>query len=798
MANDAMTKENLLAAAARAEAAGDAAAAESLRSYASSLPDQKPEMTPENLAIAADRAEAAGDTESARLLREQASSAAPPKPTTNPYLEGARIYEEQGMTAEAEFLRQAGNRALETGQTDFPSAIPITPSEWRQFAEQNGGKPMEMDWGSLPIGADPARDAQVGEDELGRPMYRAANGATYTVNGSLSVPTEARPVSEMGAGDLGSGIGGMIKGIGQSLFRGLTAPRRALTSEGVTNSDVLDAAGAMTLTAAAPRGLTPSGAAAGVVDDAARASGAADDAAKAATETLSAAEIDRIIRSAAAGNQAARAKLAELADVDPTAAAAAERLGMDLPVDVLANNSRVQEVAGATRAQIGSEASAMWTGTVKSAMDAADEAMSRFNAGDVSMTSEGVRSALTTARDAMKTQADRAWGEVDAAMPRNTPIAPENVVKVINEEIANLGGRMDLLPPPIRDLLKLATGESGNVTLHALKSEKSAIGEAIGGRQTTYSNANDALLRRIYSAISEDELMNARTLGGAELAGKVQSAISATDELYRLRRNVDALFGKDEMGSIATGLRTAVTRTARGDTGPLTRMLENVPPEMRGETVLSGINAASRSMRATEPGFGFAEFAKTYGGIKGNEASARLVQNAIGPEATQVLDDLWDISRRITTARQMVPTTGRANQILEGATAENFVERFLGSEAGRRATGAASAGLGAAVAGPVGAAGAAGGASWLAGMRPDRVAATGRLFADEGFKRLTLEIAQGQPAPSTIARVANSTPFIEWAEVSNIADPKIWLQRSLFPAANSNEPQSYQSLYGRY
>ena len=60
------------------------------------------------------------------------------------------------------------------------------------------------------------------------------------------------------------------------------------------------------------------------------------------------------------GASKARAQLAEMAKTNSEAKAAADRLGLELPVDVLSDNSQLKEVVGLTRAQIGSEAKQVW------------------------------------------------------------------------------------------------------------------------------------------------------------------------------------------------------------------------------------------------------------------------------------------------------------------------------------------------------------------------------------------------------------------------------------------------------
>ena len=68
------------------------------------------------------------------------------------------------------------------------------------------------------------------------------------------------------------------------------------------------------------------------------------------------------------GSTAAKAQLVDLAQVNPEARAAAERLGIDVPFDVLSDNPQVRSAVGLTRALVAGEAEAAWENTVRQAI----------------------------------------------------------------------------------------------------------------------------------------------------------------------------------------------------------------------------------------------------------------------------------------------------------------------------------------------------------------------------------------------------------------------------------------------
>jgi hypothetical protein len=139
----------------------------------------------------------------------------------------------------------------------------------------------------------------------------------------------------------------------------------------------------------------------------------------AALPELSAEQIGTIVRGASAGNKKAINDLIEAARINPEAVAAAERLGIDLPPDVLADSQLIREAAGLTRSIAGTEASAAWRETLVRASEAADEAILALGGSpDLASVSEGVRINLTGTHATLKKQASDLYNGVDEVMPK--------------------------------------------------------------------------------------------------------------------------------------------------------------------------------------------------------------------------------------------------------------------------------------------------------------------------------------------------------------------------------------------
>ena len=543
----------------------------------------------------------------------------------------------------------------------------------------------------------------------------------------------------------------------------------------------LPAPSAVRPTAAAPASIPPAAAAA--PEMAPPRMEAPEAAPRAAVTPDEDARIGELIRRGAGfgvGARRAREELARLSQANPEAAAAAERLGIDLPVDVLTDSRQIREAVGATRSIAGSEASAAWRDDLLRVTERADEAIQELaGATDLSTVSDRVLTRLNTTRDNLFKRADSLYTSVDEAVPRNTMIEPNNVVRALNEVIGELGGPEGMTAAESR-LFGLVTGDQP-ITYRRLMREKTQIGRAIRRGDGPYADVDQADLSRLYAALSEDQLANVSRVGGEDLRANLELA----NNLYSQGKNVDteivSAFGKDRQGSIASKLRSSISAAKRGDASGLQRIINVIPEDLRGEAVASAIREVASSTQAGERGFGFSQFTDFYSSLRRNPQAYRQVAKALGPEADKVMRDLYEVSKRVTDARANVISTGRANQpLIEAMRAEGLLGRFMGSTAGRRAVQAGTTGAGGVAAGPIGAMVGDAFGDMLARARPDRLQRASALFRSDDFKALMDEVAtQPEPSARTINRVANSRPYRNWAETMGIEDPRNWLQAAI-------------------
>lgn len=513
------------------------------------------------------------------------------------------------------------------------------------------------------------------------------------------------------------------------------------------------------------------------------------------------ARIGELIRRGAGfgiGARRAREELARLSQANPEARAAAERLGIELPVDVLADQRQIREAIGMTRSIAGSEARTAWLDDLTRITDEADTAIRELaGATDLSTVSTRVLNRLTGTHSELRARAIEIYDAVDAVVPRSTRFQPDNIVRALNQSIEELGGEAGMSAAE-RRLFGMVTDPDQPVTYGRLMREKDQIRRALDGdiRDNPYGSVDQTTLRRMYNALTDDQLANVERVGGTELRDNLVLANQLWRQQGELGTQIVSAFGRDMQGSIANRLRTAVTDVAKGDVAGLNRALELIPEDLRREAVLSAIREAASSTQGGVRGFGFSQFTDFYSRLRRNPEAYRLVARTIGSDADSVLRDLYEISRRVTDARANVISTGRANQpLLAAMRGEGLMSNFLNTTAGRRAVQAGTTGAGGMVGGLPGAMLGDALGDALARVQPDRLQRASQLFRSDDFKALVEQVAtQETVPPAVVNRVANSRDFRRWAETVGIEDPRNWLQGAILAASADQgaEPEAEQ------
>lgn len=512
-------------------------------------------------------------------------------------------------------------------------------------------------------------------------------------------------------------------------------------------------------------------------------------AATAKEEAQAFSELGNLIRKAGGhgvGSASAKAKLADLANVNAEAKAAAERLDLDLPFDVFADNPQVRAAVGLTRSLAGSEPEAAWMTTIRNATEQADNVLQRFDAQFIEGTpstglvSQKILDSLTATRKTLDEGASAIYDRVDNFIPKDTIVSLDNLDRTLNEIAQEVGEsglssaekRLMALIKADKDEAVEKAAEEIEVTYGRLIREKNLIGKAIGNQKSPYENMDSASLKRLYAALAQDQLDNVGAIGGEELRKQLRAANFLTAQKKALEKRIVSAFGADFDGSVSNLMKNAIKSASGGDVTAFNKLLKVVPPELHKETIATALAAASSTAR----GFGFAQFTKLYQGLRANPKVYKKIVDALGKDSDQTLRDLYQISKRVTDARALVLTTGKANQALvDSMMAEGIVGKIMSNAWAQRAVGAMAG-----MAGPAGGAIAPDIVKFMSG-RKDTVKAAGQLFTSPDFQKIAMDAAKtGEVAQDAVNRVASGKIFAKYWKASgmkggSIDDKKAWL-----------------------
>lgn len=483
------------------------------------------------------------------------------------------------------------------------------------------------------------------------------------------------------------------------------------------------------------------------------------------------------------GASKARAQLAEIAKTNPEAKAAADRLGVELPVDVLSDNAQLKEVTGLTRAQIGSEAKQAWNETVSAASERAHAAMDELDAvTDISQVSADVFDRLDKAQMGLGRQASALRQEVTDAVDVRGRVDAAGIKGWLEGRIADLGGGKEgiaNLSPEEKRLWGIVS--KGQPTYALINEQRDLIGQALEKGTGPWSNTNMKRLKDIYGALADDQINFIETSAGKEIADKQRAANTLFKQMYEGREQMERIFTKNLSGSLAPLMQRAITQGTKGNAQTLNTLVKIIPEDMRGKVLTSALFKAAK---ATDETFSFTNFANIYRDLRANGAVYKEFAKAVGPEGDKLLTDLYAISRRLSDADKAISRTGASTQ-LQLLNSERLLSRILmasGGAAGAGLIGSMLGGPGAAIVG-----------AGLAAAAPEIAQRVGKtnaqklhnLMSSTEFRDLATSAATGDALDRNINRVAGSSAFRDFAKTIGLElkQGRNWLRSAVTAGA---------------
>jgi hypothetical protein len=310
----------------------------------------------------------------------------------------------------------------------------------------------------------------------------------------------------------------------------------------------------------------------------------------------------------------------------------------------------------------------------------------------------------------------------------------------------------------------------GDITYGRLKREKDLMRQAKEGKESPYGSMQESALKRLYSALQEDQLEIVGNIAGPDVRQNLRVANQTYAKGIAIGKRIVTAFGKEGDGSIANLMLSAIKSASKGDSAKFTKLIKVVPPELQKEVVATALAGVARaSSGRVKGGFGFNQFADLYRGLRANTPVYKVVAEALGKDADALLRDLYSVANRVATAQALVLTTGKANQALvQAMTAEGLVAKVMQNTVSRAAAHAAAAS-----AGPIGGAAMSMVLDKLGTGNKDALKAAGALFNSEEFKALAVAAAtKPEVPPALVRRVAVSPAFKKFVANSTVPMPR--------------------------
>lgn len=523
----------------------------------------------------------------------------------------------------------------------------------------------------------------------------AANPATQAVAGGMGAASgqvaaemgASRPV-QVAASLLGGGLGGMGAGALEQRLVGGAVP--------ALNGAVPAAAATRPLAArevetAAPSAVTP---------EAATVASVADEAMKPAAQTIADApspeaiaslkDVGALLKRIEKGGpegEVAKARLVEVAQINPQAKQAADALGVELPVDVFSDNPQIRQLAGLTRSKIGTMESAQWDASVQAALKRADDVLEQFDARFIEgapaagRVSERVFQAQEGTRVDLRRQAQKLYDDVTSKVGLSTPVSMPNTEAYLSKV------RSDLLNNPRRlrgkedELIKMVEdAQAGKISYAALVREKTDLGAAFRRKETTYGGFDEAELKALEVALAKDQAQNVAAIAGPDAARDLRAANMLWTKERALGKRLVAAFGKELDGSIGPLLSESIGDAAKGGTKAFAKVLKTTPDDLRKEAVATAIASRYRSRSGDGNVFDFAKYRAEYPGLRANPEVYSQVVRELGPGSEETLRNLYVVSKYLTNARGAIKGTGASLQrVAEGFAPDTLATRIFGA-----------------------------------------------------------------------------------------------------------------------
>ena len=508
--------------------------------------------------------------------------------------------------------------------------------------------------------------------------------------------------------------------------------------------------------------------------------------------------VGETLAKAARGDATAAANFAAQAAPDPTALAAANRLGMTdlIDPDQLTRNEGVQRVVQAAKA-----ADPVAQRAEREAVDAmgvrAKQVLADLAGGeDGSALNANVRAGLEKQIQDSRIQYKELYAKQDALTPRDIPAPAPATLALASKEAAEISGRRAKeVPKGLRALISKLTPVDGvEPTRAMLELQRKELGRGIKNKGP-FKDLEPGIAKKLFESIDGDlqEVAKAYNVGDERLAAV--EAFKAHQAFKADAVTVLASKAGDELaGSILPGLADSTKALSGGRPDDFVKIIMAAPKELRTQVADTAmVSALVKNGKAEIP-----QYLAWFEGLNRNKESMAAFNKYVRPETREALRDVYDALRPVINVTSRGARGVRAQEVLPvaGGGAARFAKQVLGVSAGFAADAAAQkAGLPV----PPGAAGILS-AFLMSKLSVEKVPVVDATlaFLKSGAGRAAFTAADRSAPVSRgfIANLAASAPYRRFAEAAGMRPSTAvgWLEEAI-TGAGSARASSEQGGY---
>lgn len=338
-------------------------------------------------------------------------------------------------------------------------------------------------------------------------------------------------------------------------------------------------------------------------------------------------------------------------------AAAASRIGVDLPRAVTSDSSAVQQ-AGKILTNVplgGTPLRKASNKAIEQIGKAADRVQEGYGGGNVANAGAAARQGISDY--ATKTLAGRvktAYDDVDSLVTQNVTTPLSSTAKIATD-ISARRSNANLPESSAVGVVKKALENKDGLNYQGIKDLRTTVGEMLDTPDLTSNGFSQAELRRIYGGLTDD-LKSAVSRAGGENASKAfEAANQLAAKTSREREALNKVLGRDASDErLFDRITSMAGSNARADRVSLARVRNAVSGETWND-LASGV--ISRLGRDADGNFSPDRFISGYGKLS---PEGKSVLFGGKKELASSLDDIATVSRRFKSLNQYANPSGTA------------------------------------------------------------------------------------------------------------------------------------------